>query len=167
MEMNVEYALECIRAVVLNYVELGCSSSFQHCPRYPRQSPTNGLRRIITKFIESPCWFFGDHQRMARTRWIDIQKCEYQVVLVYLVAWNLPLDDLSEDGGIIFHIPHPEVRIASATNASPTNLRASTISVFMTDEVSVRLIPVSFISLTSSSDFSIDDPEEIADANFE
>ena len=49
--------------------------------------------------------------------------------------------------GVIFHIPHPEVRIASATDASPTNRRASTISVFMTDEVSVRLIPVSFIAL--------------------
>ena len=77
------------------------------------------------------------------------------------------MDDLSEDGGIIFHIPHPEVRIASATNASPTNLRASTISVYMNDEVSVRLIQIYFISLSSSSDFSVYDPEEIADVNFE
>ena len=48
-------------------------------------------------------------------------------------------------------------------DARPTNRRASTISVFMTDEVSDRLIPVSFIALTSASDALLDDPEEIAD----
>ena len=52
-------------------------------------------------------------------------------------------------------------------DARPTNRRASTISVFMTDEVSDRLIPVSFIALTSASDALLDDPEEIADVNFE
>ena len=77
------------------------------------------------------------------------------------------MDDHCEDAWAIFHIPHPEVRIASATDARPTKRRASAISVFMTDEVSVRLIPVSFIAHTSASDASLDDPEEIADVNFE
>ena len=83
------------------------------------------------------------------------------------MAWNFSLDDHCEDASGIFHIPHPEVRITSATDARPTNRRASTISVFMIDEVSVRVIPVSFIALTSASDASSDDPEEIADVNFE
>ena len=30
VEMNVEYALECIRAIVLNYVELRCPSGLQN-----------------------------------------------------------------------------------------------------------------------------------------
>ena len=83
------------------------------------------------------------------------------------MAWNLTPDNLGKDARVIPHIPHPEERIASATEASPTNLKASTISVFMTDEASVRLTPVSFISLISASDASLDEPEEIADAKCE
>ena len=52
----------------------------------------------------------------------------------------------------------------AATEANPCNLRASTISVFMTFEVSVSRIPESLMLLISASAASLeDDPVEIAE----
>ena len=52
----------------------------------------------------------------------------------------------------------------SATDANPCNLRASTISVFMTFEVSVRRIPEPLMLLISASAASFEDEDvEIAE----
>ena len=43
VEMNVEYTLECIRAIVLNYVELRCPSGLKHLSLIHISEPTRPL----------------------------------------------------------------------------------------------------------------------------
>ena len=90
-----------LRAVVLEDVVGGGAGRPHHRPAEPRQHAADGGGRLVRELVELRPALLGDHQRVPRRERADVEEGEDVVVLVDLVAGDLPGEDLVEDGGLV------------------------------------------------------------------
>ena len=97
--MNVHHFLVCIGPVVLKHVVRCRTRHLHHRPADSRQDAPDRRGRIIRERIQSRRGLLGNDQRMPFAQRADVQKRQDMLVLVHLVAGDLAVDDLGEDGG--------------------------------------------------------------------
>src|SRR5436305_12059515 len=101
VEVHVHHHLMGRRAVVLEHVVGGGARRLHHGAAEARQHAADGGGRLVRKLVELGLALLGDDQGVAFRERADVEEGEDVVVLVHLVARDLPREDLVENGGLV------------------------------------------------------------------